>query len=128
MNVFTDLNKMCSLEDLSKESPFVTLCNDLIKNYRSDFFKLYDQFEPYKERLSSSNQERLDEWLNFGFSFSPDWLKTSVQTLNPKDFTVQTAKGLPTLASLMPSKVCPDCHQACEMGTKCQVSYGYHMP
>ncbi len=118
----------CSLEDLSKEFSFATLCNDLIRNPGSDFFRLHSQFGPYKERLSSSDQRRLDDWLDSGFMFSPDWLKTSVQTLNPKDFTVQTAKGLPTLASLMPSKVCPDCHQACEMGTKCKVLYGYHMP
>jgi len=127
----TSASAITTLEDLAKEPKFATLCSNIqkVSGTPAMFGMLYDFDEP-KKRLSQPDQARLDKWLTSAdLTVNPDWLKGAVvKQVNASQFTPQAVKGLSGLTKLFPTKVCPDCHQAVQVGTKCIETLMYHHP
>lgn len=126
----TSTSTITTLENLAKEPEFATLCNNFKKTAGSKaMFALIYSFDTFKSRLSQSDKNRLDDWLaSDNPTVDPDWLKGAVvQQIDASQFTPQAAKALSGLASLFPTRVCPDCHQAVQVGTKCFKTLDYHI-
>jgi hypothetical protein len=127
----TSASAITTLEGLAKEPQFAALCNNFKQASGTPaMFAMFFNFDEHKKRLNQSDQDRLDKWLTSeNPTVDPDWLKGAVvQQVNASQFTPQEAKGLSGLAKLFPTKVCPDCHQAVQVGTKCIETLMYHHP
>jgi len=127
----TSATTITTLEDLVKDPKFAAHCSSFKKAAGTiAMFQFICGFDEFKERLSKADQDRLDEWLTCDDpTVDPAWMKGAVvQQVDASQFTPQAARALSGLAKLFPTKVCPDCHQAVQVGTKCIVTLMYHDP
>lgn len=120
-----------TLEDLVKDPKFAAHCSSFKKAAGTlAMFRLIYGFDEFKERLSKADQDQLDKWLTSDDpTVEPAWMKGAVvQQVDASQFTPQAARALSRLTKVFPTKVCPDCHQAVQVGTKCIETLMFHDP